>query len=187
VKGFNYNLHAFLGEDIAEKLQAKVQKHKNSMGLYYCVSYLSPSDYHRFHSPADWTIDFRRHFSGRLLSVSDKVVNNVSGLFDINERVVNTGQWKHGFFSMTAVGATNVGAIELEFDPHRTNEKLHRLGTFEDNNYDPPVKINRGDPYVRFLFGSTLVLVFQAPSTFKFVIEKGAKMRYGQALGNETD
>lgn len=40
----------------------------------------------------------------------------VAGLFNHNERVVLTGTWKHGFFSFTAVGAYNVGSINLKFD-----------------------------------------------------------------------
>lgn len=32
--------------------------------LYYCIIYLAPGDYHRFHSPADWTVLVRRHFPG---------------------------------------------------------------------------------------------------------------------------
>ena len=34
-------------------------------GLFYCVIYLKPGDYHRIHSPADWSILVRRHFSGK--------------------------------------------------------------------------------------------------------------------------
>lgn len=33
-------------------------------GLYYCVIYLKPGDYHRIHSPVDWNVLVRRHFSG---------------------------------------------------------------------------------------------------------------------------
>ncbi|UYV77704.1 hypothetical protein LAZ67_15001993 [Cordylochernes scorpioides] len=32
--------------------------------LYHCVIYLAPGDYHRFHSPVDWTVTARRHFPG---------------------------------------------------------------------------------------------------------------------------
>ena len=34
--------------------------------LHQCIIYLAPGDYHRFHSPADWTIFHRRHFPGKL-------------------------------------------------------------------------------------------------------------------------
>ena len=40
----------------------------------------------------------------------------ITGLFNHNERVVLSGNWKHGFFSFTAVGAYNVGSINLKFD-----------------------------------------------------------------------
>lgn len=32
--------------------------------LYHCVIYLSPSDYHRLHAPADFTMKHLRHFPG---------------------------------------------------------------------------------------------------------------------------
>uniref|UniRef100_A0A8C3HJ74 Phosphatidylserine decarboxylase n=1 Tax=Chrysemys picta bellii TaxID=8478 RepID=A0A8C3HJ74_CHRPI len=57
VKGVTYSLESFLGpqdwrEDVGER------------GLYQCIIYLAPGDYHRFHSPTDWHIRHRRHFPG---------------------------------------------------------------------------------------------------------------------------
>src|SRR6218665_1328086 len=34
--------------------------------LFQCIIYLAPGDYHRFHSPADWTVFGRRHFPGNI-------------------------------------------------------------------------------------------------------------------------
>lgn len=55
-------------------------------------------------------------FLGRLLSVNERNVQRIADLFDINERILVAGEWKYGFFSMTAVGAFHVGEIELDFD-----------------------------------------------------------------------
>ena len=37
-------------------------------------------------------------------------------LFCLSERVLLGGYWEHGFFSLTAVGAYNVGSIEIGID-----------------------------------------------------------------------
>jgi len=93
--------------------------------LYHCVIYLAPGDYHRFHSPADWTIYNRRHVPGELFSVNPSVARWLQGLFNLNERVVYTGEWKYGFFSMSPVGATNVGSIRVFMDQDLTTNQKH--------------------------------------------------------------
>ena len=39
---------------------------KKGNQLYCVVMYLSPGDYHHFHSPAEWTATLQRHFHGKL-------------------------------------------------------------------------------------------------------------------------
>ncbi len=48
--------------------------------------------------------------------MNPSVASWIGGLFSLNERAVYVGTWRHGFFSMTAVGATNVGSIRVYGD-----------------------------------------------------------------------
>ncbi|KAI8590948.1 phosphatidylserine decarboxylase 1 precursor [Geranomyces variabilis] len=160
--------------------------------LFFAVVYLAPGDYHRFHSPADWKADRRRHFSGELYSVSPLAVNMIKNLFVLNERVVLMGEWAHGFFSMIPVGATNVGSIKVDFDPElRTNlgrrqlkEQEHAPGTYVERVYPGNgVPLVKGEQMGGFKLGSTVVLVFEAPSTFEFTLEAGQVVRVGEPIG----
>lgn len=55
--------------------------------------------------------------SGELLSVNPVIAEWIGGgALQLNERVVYVGEWEHGFFSYTAVGATNVGSIKVYKD-----------------------------------------------------------------------
>ncbi len=58
--------------------------------------------------------------AGELFSVKPGVARWLQGLFNYNERAVYTGRWRYGFFSMAAVGATNVGSINVHFDKVRS-------------------------------------------------------------------
>ncbi|VVA93397.1 unnamed protein product [Arabis nemorensis] len=170
-------------------------------GLYYCVIYLRPGEYHRIHSPADWNALVRRHFAGRLFPVNERATRTIRNLYVENERVVLEGVWKEGFMALAAVGATNIGSIELFIEPElRTNKpkkKLFPTEPAEERVYDPEghgLKLEKGKEVGVFNMGSTVVLVFQAPtantpegssssSDFRFCVKHGDRVRVGEALG----
>ena len=165
--------------------------------LFFAVIYLAPGDYHRFHSPAPWVVERRRHFVGELFSVSPYMARRLPNLFVLNERVALLGRWKYGFFSMTPVGATNVGSVLLNFDCElRTNERgrVPPPGTYTEAVYTQASKVLGGQPLRAgeemggFRLGSTIVLVFEAPEGrdgkgFRWIVEKGKAVKMGQALG----
>ena len=71
----------------------------------------------------DFPLFSGRHFPGELLSVKPSTANHMPGLLHLNERVAWIGRWRHGFFSMTAVAALNVGDIVEEgCDDLQTNK-----------------------------------------------------------------
>ncbi|GKU95576.1 hypothetical protein SLEP1_g8916 [Rubroshorea leprosula] len=174
-------------------------------GLYYCVIYLKPGDYHRIHSPVDWNVLVRRHFSGRLFPVNERATRTIKNLYIENERVVLEGLWREGFMAIAAVGATNIGSIELFIERDlRTNKprkKVLHLEPPEERVYEPGgvgMVLKKGDEVGAFNMGSTVVLVFQAPpleslkngnasSEFRFSIRRGDKIRVGEALGRWHD
>jgi phosphatidylserine decarboxylase len=115
----------------------------------------------------------------------------LENLFVLNERVVLMGKWKHGFFSMIPVGATNVGSIKINFDEAlRTNRKEDlATGTYTEVSYKSASKrlggkpLHRGEEVGGFFLGSTVVLVFEAPSNFRFKLEQGQKIKMGEVIG----
>ncbi|XP_042212163.1 phosphatidylserine decarboxylase proenzyme, mitochondrial-like isoform X2 [Homarus americanus] len=197
VKGVSYPLRKFLGPNCwSEGGPMVVNKddddcfHRSCLRdcenntLYQCVIYLAPGDYHRFHSCADWKVNFRRHFPGELLSVNPSIAAWVRNLFVLNERVTYVGHWKYGFLSMTAVGATNVGSVRVYFDDDlNTNEKKWNSSIFHDKYFkEKSIELSRGGEFGEFNLGSTVVLVFEAPKDTTICVDIGQKVRMGQAL-----
>lgn len=171
-------------------------KSKAPTALYYIVLYLAPGDYHRFHSPASWVVEKRRHFAGELYSVSPYLQKTLPGLFTLNERVVLLGRWRWGFFSYTPVGATNVGSIKVNFDRElRTNslttdtaadraaeeasERGEPYSGFVEATYGEASKIlgghalRKGEEMGGFQLGSSIVLVFEAPKGRRKSFDEG--------------
>ena len=67
-------------------------------------------------SGAEQKVAYSLVSSGSLMSVNPGMARWIKELFCHNERVVLTGDWKHGFLSLTAVGATNSGSIRIHFN-----------------------------------------------------------------------
>ncbi|CCG84433.1 protein of unknown function [Taphrina deformans PYCC 5710] len=165
---------------------------KEGNSLFFAVVYLAPGDYHRFHSPTNWVVEKRRHFAGELFSVSPYVARRVANLFVLNERVVLFGRYRHGFMSMTPVGATNVGSIKIAFDKELKTNTLNRDKPehgFVEASYRKSSRVLGGHPLKAgeemggFSLGSTIVLVFEAPNDFKFTVEEGQKVKVGESIG----
>ncbi|KAF8804194.1 phosphatidylserine decarboxylase [Phlegmacium glaucopus] len=175
------------------KLAASGRHLRPGNKLFFQVIYLAPGDYHRFHSPTAWVVEKRRHFVGELFSVSPYMAKRLENLFVLNERVALLGRWKHGFFGMVPVGATNVGSIKINFDQAlRTNLRGRPPppGTYTEAVYSAASPILQGQPLAPaeemggFCLGSTIVLVFEAPSDFEFNVHPGQKVQVGQRLGD---
>ncbi|CAN9504647.1 unnamed protein product [Ophioblennius macclurei] len=200
VKGVTYSLESFLGPQRRESTDSSPQSFRDLLlsspdnDLFHVVVYLAPGDYHCFHSPTDWKVELRRHFPGSLMSVNPGVARWVKELFCLNERVVLTGQWQHGFFSFTAVGATNVGSIRIYFDQElQTNAPRYSKGSYHDHSYvsrgaaaatEEGVALHKGEEVGEFNLGSTIVLLFEAPKDFSFSLKAGQPIRVGEGLGS---
>jgi len=222
VNGISYTLDTLLGSDEDQRREAstkakdaslpshptmktieairkelKKRKSENNdtpMTMHFAVVYLAPGDYHRFHSPTNWVVELRRHFAGELYSVSPYLQRRIANLFVLNERVALLGRWRYGFFSMTPVGATNVGGIKIHFDRElRTNTMTSSKPDnvpYAEAAYKGSSRLLGGHPLRQgeqmggFNLGSTIVLVFEAPQNFKFNISEGQKIKVGESLGH---
>jgi len=125
------------------------------------------------------------------------VARLIPNLFALNERLVLTGKWEHGFFSLSAVGAYNVGSIVVNFDENVTTNKPRRdfrnpnlelfsyggIGCFAYDRQYSQTSFEKGNEIGTFQLGSTVVLMFRAPENFQFSVKPGEKVRMGQGIG----
>lgn len=170
-KGRDYSLAALLAdEDAAARFD----------GGPYVTIYLSPRDYHRFHSPLGGKILGYRYVPGQLWPVNRASVRGVPELFAVNERVIIDLETSLGRVAMIPVGATCVGRIRLSFDELVTNDGKPGV----DVRYDQPISIAKGDELGMFEMGSTVILVFEpgAVSLDESLVPDSA-VRMGAAIG----
>lgn len=169
VKGNTYSLRALLGGPEGDEFARGAQ----------ATLYLSPSMYHRVHSPVTGRIRSWRYLPGRLYPVNALAVRLVKELFAVNERlaiVIDTEAF--GPVAVVMVGATNVGRMTLSFDSLATNSGLPATAV----RPAAPIPVERGQELGAFNLGSTVVLLIGRRQGLEAQTPPGRELKMGQAL-----
>ena len=151
IKDMPYNIEELLTYHCTNNLP------KLSSGNYMNF-YLSPKDYHRYHSPVDFKINKLIHVPGKLYPVNLKYLNKEIDLFNQNERVILECISNKKIFYMIFIGALNVGQMIFNFEPKvetNTNSEDIKIYTYED------LHINKADEIGYFKMGSTIVMIWE--------------------------
>lgn len=192
VKDMRYTLGEFLTGDkgvvySAEDLEKikQVDQRQEKTKLYSAIFYLSPGDYHRYHSPCDFLVRHRKHIVGYLYPVKVSYIESTPRVYEDNERVAMFGQWQKGLMTQVYVGATNVGSMLISSDPKFDTNKFstRQLPKVSTHTYKDPLLLHKAQEVGMFRLGSTVVMIFEAPETFKFSIKEGQSVKYGQPIG----
>jgi phosphatidylserine decarboxylase len=174
VKGRLYQVDELVGD------ADEAKRYEGGTG---CVVYLSPRDYHRVHSPVEGAIVSVRSMPGDYYPVNDIGVKHVHNLFVRNRRVAicidtppesGLGRVTVVMVAAMVVGRITVSGIEARDVP---------MGLHE---YDPPLRVARGDEIGMFHLGSTAVVFFEAKARVKGLVGDGA-VRYGQPFARHEE
>jgi phosphatidylserine decarboxylase len=131
VKGKSYSIQEMLGKDQA------VTKYLNGT---YMVLYLSPSHYHRIHSPVEGTIVKQWTLGSKSYPVNKMGLKYGVRTLAKNYRMITEVNTANGHISIVKVGAMFVNSIE----------KTHK-----------GMNLQKGEEMAYFSFGSTVVLLFE--------------------------
>ncbi|WP_159881010.1 archaetidylserine decarboxylase [Paenibacillus puerhi] len=134
---------------------------------YFYVLYLSPTDYHRIHTPVTGEIIEKEHVPGKVYPVNDFGLKHMRRVLSRNERLITYMQHEDGEIAVVKVGALNVSSIQY----------VSPL----------PNQVEAGDELAYFEFGSTVVLLMEN-GTYegRADLDVGSKVRMGEALGALT-
>ncbi|WP_373232642.1 archaetidylserine decarboxylase [Cohnella sp.] len=134
---------------------------------YFWVLYLSPTDYHRIHSPCEGEVVESEHIPGRVYPVNEFGLTSMKRVLSRNERLVTYIRHEIGEAAVVKVGALNVSSIKY-VDPE-------------------PKALERGQELAYFEFGSTVVLLTEDGTLVpRADLKTGDKVRMGELLGTLT-
>ena len=157
VKGQEYNIEAMFG------LEGKEEAYKKG---FYFIFYLSPTDYHRIHSPIDGFIAEQWTCGGKSYPVNNFGMKYGNKPLSTNYRLISLVTGERSKVAVIKVGALNINSIHLTHE-HST--------------------IKKGSEMAYFSFGSTVVLFIEEG---KFQIEESLSydmdIKHGQRIGSFT-
>lgn len=170
IKGFYYDIDQLLGELITED--------EKKLDLTFVNLYLSPTDYHHYHAPANMQIINSEYFGGNLYSVSKTALKFKKNLYSENERVVLRCKLENGsIFWLVFVAALNVGKMKFDFDKNLTSKD----GKNEIYSYDN-LNVKKGEHLGNFELGSTILIISQA-NTINYNLQPEQRVKFAQVIG----
>ncbi|MGB5867616.1 MAG: phosphatidylserine decarboxylase [Arcobacteraceae bacterium] len=173
IKGMSYSVKELLTQEI---IYDNFERLKDGTFMNF---YLSPKDYHRYHSCFDCQITKLIHVPGKLYPVNFTYLNKQESLFVENERVIIECKTKQGqLFYMVFVGALNVGKMIFTFEP-RVNTNIDAIHPVVYEYED--LYIEKADCLGYFEMGST-VLLFWEKDMVKLENNINTKVRFGDVI-----
>ncbi len=150
-------------------------------GGTFATIYLSPRDYHRFHSPVAGTVTGYTYLPGEFWPVNQASVRLKDALFSLNERLVTwLSSPQFGAVAYVAVGATCVSRIHAAYDDIVT----HTGGKATVHTYERVIPIEKGAEIGMFEMGSTVILLFEkGRMTWDPKLTAGSSVRLGERIG----
>jgi phosphatidylserine decarboxylase len=169
IKGAPYSLRDLVADP------AVVETHRNGR---FVTLRLTSSMYHRFHAPADLTMEQVSLIHGDTWNVNPIALKRVERLFCKNERaVIRTHLASGEKFTIVPVAAILVASVRLHALDRVLNAQTERPLVFPCS-----ASARKGEELGWFEHGSTIIML--APADFEFcdnVIE-GARIRAGEEL-----
>jgi phosphatidylserine decarboxylase len=175
-KGDLFELTELLGDaEVSARLE----------GGAYLITYLSPKDYHRVHSPVGGRVVGWRHIPGTLFSVGAKSLLSEPGLFIRNERFVTLIEMEGGgLAAVVMVAAIGVGHVTVSYDPEVATHRPQFLrAAVRHRQYDEPKPIRRGEELGIFHLGSTTIAVFEPGRVDLDGLAPGDAVKMGVGIG----
>jgi phosphatidylserine decarboxylase len=167
-----------------EELLGDAEAGASLRGGAYLITYLSPKDYHRVHSPVGGRVLGWRHIPGVLFPVNARSVLREPRLFVGNERFVTLIESEAGLAAVVMVAAVGVGHVTASYDTEVATHRPQFLRSgVSHRRFDDPPSMARGEELGVFHLGSTTIIVFEPGRVVLDAFAAGAPIKMGVGIG----